>query len=127
MAMTRNPDKPGRSHGASRDSRMKPIAPSRGPIKAGIKGRVGRKSSVPATPPEGLRRRFRIGEVAAAFGCAPRTIRSWIEKGLLEREKVGNAVFIREDQIEAMLLGSARKKNRSNIKHKNRHSKNTTW
>jgi len=56
----------------------------------------------------------------------PRTVRSWIEKGLLEREKIGNAVFIREDQIEAMLLGPTRRKNGNKIKHTIRNSKNTT-
>lgn len=76
-------------------------------------------------PPEALRRRFRIAQVAEAFGCQPRTVRSWIEKGLLEREKIGNAVFIREDQIEAMLRGPNRKKKCSSIKHKIRISKNT--
>lgn len=75
-------------------------------------------------PPGVLRRRFRIAQVAEAFGCAPRTVRSWIEKGLLEREKIGNAVFIREDQIEAMLLAAVQKKNMSNIKHKSQRSKN---
>jgi hypothetical protein len=81
--------------------------------------------AVPATSPPGvLRRRFRIAQVAEAFGCAPRTVRSWIEKGLLEREKIGNAVFIREDQIEAMLLRAVQKKNMSNIKHKSQRSKN---
>jgi uncharacterized protein YjcR len=83
------------------------------------------KRAAPA-PPEALRRRFRIAQVAEAFGCAPRTVRSWIEKGLLGREKVGNAVFIREDQIEAMLLGPAREKNGNKIKHTRRASKNTT-
>jgi uncharacterized protein YjcR len=73
-----------------------------------------------------LRRRFRIAQVAEAFGCAPRTVRSWIEKGLLERENIGNAVFIREDQIEAMLLASTRREKASNLKHKYRISKNTT-
>ena len=82
------------------------------------------KRAAPA-PPAALRPRFRIAQVAEAYGCAPRTVRSWIEKGLLEREKVGNAVFIREDQIEAMLLGPTREKIGNNINNANCNSKNT--
>ena len=63
-----------------------------------------------AAPPRDLPQRFHVAEVAASFGVRPRTVRSWIEKGLLEREKVGNAVFIRADQIEAMLSRGRRKK-----------------
>jgi hypothetical protein len=63
-----------------------------------------------APSPRGLPQRFRVAAVAASFGVRPRTVRSWIEKGLLEREKVGNAVFIRADQIEAMLSRGRRKK-----------------
>ncbi len=82
------------------------------------------KRAAPA-PPEALRRRFRIAQVAEAYGCQPRTVRSWIEKGLLEREKIGNAVFIREDQLQAMVREPKRKNNTRNIRHKDRHSKNT--
>ena len=59
-----------------------------------------------------LTRRFRIAEVAESFGVRPRTVRSWIEKGLLEREKIGNSVFIRGDQIDAMLRASCKIKQR---------------
>lgn len=83
------------------------------------------KRAAPA-PPEALRPRFRIAQVAEAYGCQPRTVRSWIEKGLLEREKIGNAVFIREDQLEAMVREPKRKKNMRNIRHKSQPSKNTS-
>ena len=63
-----------------------------------------------AASASGLPQRFHIAEVAESFGVRPRTVRSWIEKGLLEREKIGNSVFIRADQIEAMLLQSRRPK-----------------
>jgi Helix-turn-helix domain len=98
---------------------MRPRDP--GPAKSA--GAVTPKRAASDTR-DSLQRRFSIAEVAEAFGREPRTIRSWIEKGLLEREKIGNAVFIRADQIEAMLRGSTRKKNPSSIKHKNRLSKN---
>ena len=42
-------------------------------------------------------------EVAQMFGRAPRTIRSWIERGFFQPIKVGNAVFIPQAQIDALL------------------------
>ena len=88
--------------------------------------RLAKPRRAAPAPPDALRRRFSIAQVAEAFGREPRTVRSWIAKGLLGREKVGNAVFIREDQIEAMLLGPTREKTGNKIKHTRRHSKNTT-
>ena len=88
--------------------------------------RLAKPRRAAPAPPAALRRRFRIAQVAEAYGCQPRTVRSWIEKGLLEREKIGNAVFIREDQLEAMVREPKRRNNTRNIRHKNRHSKNTT-
>ena len=126
--MTGKPKTPGRARTTSLDSRVKPVSVgSWNPASANSDRSVTPEHGVPATSAAGvLRRRFRIAQVAEAFGRAPRTVRSWIEKGLLEREKIGNAVFIREDQIEAMLLGNTREKTGSKIKHKRGHSKNTT-
>jgi hypothetical protein len=53
-----------------------------------------------ATP---LPRMFSMAEVATMFGRAPRTIRSWIARGLLKPIKVGNAVFIPQAQIDALM------------------------
>lgn len=92
--MTGKPETPGRARTRSAGKRVKAVSTE------------PRETSSPGVLP----RRFRIAQVAEAFGCAPRTVRSWIDKGLLEREKVGNAVFIREDQIEAMLRGETRQK-----------------
>ena len=109
----RKPKVPGRTRTNSSDNQAKVVS-------AGARDRAATQSAraptskqvIPVASPEALPRRFRIGQVAEAFGCAPRTVRSWIEKGLLEREKVGNAVFIREDQIEAMVRGLTWKKNK---------------
>jgi Helix-turn-helix domain len=101
-------------------SRRPPIAEKPVPKgDAAVRKRAsGRAASRPAAsagspgapPPRALAQRFHVAEVAASFGVRPRTVRSWIEKGLLEREKVGNAVFIRADQIEAMLSRGRKKK-----------------
>jgi excisionase family DNA binding protein len=69
--------------------------------------RAGADAALASAP--ALQSRYRIAEVAEAYGVTPRTVRSWIAKGLLEREKVGNSVFIRADQIEAMLNRRKRK------------------
>ncbi len=50
-----------------------------------------------------LPRMLSTAEVAEMFGRAPRTIRSWIERGLLQPVKVGNSVFIPQPQIETLL------------------------
>ena len=73
---------------------------------ARLAGPAASDATIQATSASGLPQRFHIAEVAESFGVRPRTVRSWIEKGLLEREKIGNSVFIRADQIEAMLLKS---------------------
>ncbi len=98
---------------------------------AGREGAIGKRSlgaAAPvaaALPSNNLERRFSIAEVAEAFGREPRTVRSWIERGLLEREKIGGAVFIRVDQIEEMLRRSEQGKNRSKIKRNQQGSKNS--
>jgi hypothetical protein len=116
--MSDKPESPGRVRTTSPGNRVKAVSTGpRNPAAASPDRSVAPEHGVPATSAPGvLRRRFRIAQVAEAFGCAPRTVRSWIEKGLLGREKVGNAVFIREDQIEAMLAGPKRKKNTRQIK-----------
>ena len=105
--MTGKPKTPGRAPTTSMGDQVKAVSVgSQNPASANSDRSVTPGHGVPATSVPGvLQQRFRIAQVAEAFGRAPRTVRSWIEKGLLEREKVGNAVFIREDQIEAMLRG----------------------
>jgi len=74
-----------------------------------------------------------VFDMAEMFGRAPRTIRSWIARGLLTPIKVGNAVFIPQNQIDALLLPGPAVKNRAscgcnthcNIKDQERHSKST--
>ena len=44
-----------------------------------------------------------VADVAEMFGRSPRTIRSWIARGIFDPVKVGNAVFIPEAQVEALL------------------------
>jgi uncharacterized protein YjcR len=44
-----------------------------------------------------------IADVGEMFGRSPRTIRSWIARGIFDSVKVGNAVFIPEAQVEALL------------------------
>lgn len=56
-----------------------------------------------ATP---LPRMFSMAEVATMFGRAPRTICSWIARGLLKPIKIGNAVFIPQAQIDALMGAS---------------------
>ena len=46
-----------------------------------------------------------IADVAEMFGRSPRTIRSWITRGILKPVKVGNAVFIPETQVKSLLRG----------------------
>lgn len=83
------------------------------------------------TIPEPLPRLYAVSDLAEMFGRAPRTIRSWIARGLLAPIKVGNAVFIPQDQIDALLLPGPAVKDRAaggcnthrNIKDKHRHSK----
>ncbi len=57
-------------------------------------------ASGPATP---MPRMLSINEVAAIFGRAPRTIRSWVARGLLKPVRVGHAVFIPEAQVDALM------------------------
>lgn len=83
------------------------------------------------TIPEPMPRLHAVSEVAEMFGRAPRTIRSWIARGLLAPIKVGNAVFIPQDQIDALLMPGPGAESRGtcgcnthrNIKDKHRHSK----
>jgi hypothetical protein len=85
-----------------------PPAPKRTARK---RGRLTpKRRSLNELPVPNLPHRFHVGEVAASFGISPRTVRSWHEKGLLEWEKVGNAVFIRTDQIDDMLKRAKEKK-----------------
>lgn len=58
-------------------------------------------AKTPARPT--LPRMYSITEIAEMFGRAPRTIRSWIADGRLGAIKVGNAVFIPEAEIDALL------------------------
>lgn len=46
---------------------------------------------------------YSMAEVAAMFGRRPRTIRSWIARGLLNTVKIGNAVFIPQAQVDALM------------------------
>lgn len=50
-----------------------------------------------------LPRMHSVAEIAEMFGRAPRTIRSWIGRGLFQPVKMGNAVFIPQAQIDALL------------------------
>lgn len=80
-----------------------------------------------------LPRLHAVSDVAEMFGRAPRTIRSWIARGLLAPIKVGNAVFIPQDQIDALLMPGPGAESRGtcgcnthcNIKDKHRRSKST--
>jgi excisionase family DNA binding protein len=44
-----------------------------------------------------------VAEVAEMFGRAPRTIRTWIARGLVRPIKVGGAVFIPQSEVDALL------------------------
>jgi len=57
-----------------------------------------------------------IAEVAEMFGRAPRTIRSWIERGIFQPVKVGNSVFIPQEQVDALLC--APKSQKPSVRHK---------
>lgn len=80
---------------------------------------------------EQMPRLHAVSDVAEMFGRAPRTIRSWIARGLLTPIKVGNAVFIPQDQIDALLMQAPAAEDRasgvcgvhSNINDHGRHSK----
>ena len=45
-------------------------------------------------------------EVARHFGCTPRTLWNWEQKGLLTLVRVGRSVFYNLDQIEALMRAS---------------------
>ena len=53
-----------------------------------------------------LPRLLSVAQVGEIFGRAPRTIRDWIERGLLKPIKVGNSVFIPWEQVDALLSHS---------------------
>ena len=53
-----------------------------------------------------LPRMLSIAEVAEMFGRAPRTIRSWIARGLFQPVRIGHAVFIPEAQLDALSTSS---------------------
>ena len=46
---------------------------------------------------------YSTAEVAEMFGRQPRTVRHWIARGLLKCTKVGKAVFISEQEIDALV------------------------
>lgn len=80
-----------------------------------------------------LPRMLSIAEVADMFGRSARTIRSWIQKGLLQPVKVGNAVFVPQTQIDALLAksrdprhGPDRAVNRPQVQRHPGNSKSTT-
>lgn len=58
-------------------------------------------SSLPAT--RELPQLLTVAEFGDVFGRSPRTIRSWIARGLIRRVKVGNSVFIPITEIDALL------------------------
>ena len=55
-----------------------------------------------------LPRMLSVVDVAEIFGRAPRTVRSWIARDIFQPIKVGNAVFIPQEQVDALLGGSKR-------------------
>ena len=64
----------------------------------------GRGEPSPKTPVmRQLPRMLSVAEVADMFGRAPRTIRSWIRRGIFQPIKVGNSVFIPQGQVDALL------------------------
>ncbi len=56
------------------------------------------------TPSLEHRQLLSVTEVGEIFGRAPRTIRSWIARGLLRPVRVGGSVFVPLTQIEALLV-----------------------
>ena len=70
-----------------------------------------RKALIPKPAQPELPRMLSIADVADIFGRAPRTIRSWITRGIFEPIKVGNAVFIPQEQVDAMLIMPKRSSN----------------
>ncbi len=66
---------------------------------------------LPKAPARELPRMLSTAQVAEMFGRAPRTIRSWIDRGLLKPVKVGNSVFIPQAQIDALLSPVKRPQN----------------
>ena len=49
-----------------------------------------------------------VADVAEIFGRASRTVRSWTARGIFQPIKVGNSVFIPQEQVDALLSGSMR-------------------
>ena len=78
-----------------------------------------------------LDRMMSVTKVAEIFGRAPRTIRSWISRGVFAPIKVGNAVFIPTRQVDEVLSrtkpteGTAKKKAEPSRLH-GKYSKSTT-
>lgn len=62
-------------------------------------------ASLVTGPAHPTRQVFSIAEVAELFGRRPRTIRSWIARGLLRPVRVGRSVFIPGVQVDALLTG----------------------
>ena len=56
--------------------------------------------------PPALPRMYSMTDIATMFDRAPRTIRSWISRGLLRPIKVGHAVFIPSAQIDTLLASA---------------------
>lgn len=65
------------------------------------------EDGLPGTPD--LPRLLSVAEVAEIFGRAPRTIRSWIARGLLKPVKVGHSVFITMKEVEELISASNKK------------------
>lgn len=67
------------------------------------------KAASAESPEEGSRqapdlpRLLSVAEVGEIFGRAPRTIRSWIARGLLRPVKVGHSVFIPMSEVESLI------------------------
>lgn len=55
------------------------------------------------SPAPKLPRYYSIAEVAATFNRKPRTIRHWIATRRLKAIKIGNAVFVSEAQLIALV------------------------
>ncbi len=54
-------------------------------------------------PPLPDRPLMSTNDVAELFDRSPRTIRQWVQRGLLTPVRVGGAVFFRRDDIDAMV------------------------